>query len=433
VKTELKSAGLQFAAAAVLLVGGIAWLFPRVVMATAGEWPLPALSLTALVLAIVMASPWAFLRALLVVLGVALVVSWHRASLPSTSHCAGAALGCLAMVTVGSWAQTPRRLRAAMLAFLCGGLVIQLLGLGGTDLPQVVKEALRSTMSVFPPSMPLGLDGLDVHGTVNSNAVASAVLLVLPVAIVVVVFGRRQRIDWWTLLPAGIVVIVVGTGTLAVTLSRTAFVSVWLMAVGLLVHGMRSRLHRVIAGVIIVAPLLILPVRLASVTQEAAAWDAHLGWVSARGRSQIMGQALDRWKQSPWFGIGVNEFRNVYTPRPGDLAQEKDIAHAHNMVLQTALDVGIVGSVAYWGILASLWVRASQAAKGTSKTARAAAVGGAFSLIGVTLFGLADAVTLGAKVGTLQWIAGGLILAAWSIRVDQNDPADDVNADSRKP
>ena len=159
--------------------------------------------------------------------------------------------------------------------------------------------------------------------------------------------------------------------------------------------------------------------------------DVNNGWVSARGRAQIMSQALDRLQQSPWLGIGLNEFRHVYAPRAGDLPQGEDVVHVHNMVVQTALDIGLVGSAAYWGILIVLWVRASQAARAVSTVARTAAVGSAFALVAVNLFGLTDAVTLGSKVGTLQWAAGGLILAAWQIRYVSSDPGNDVPAASR--
>ena len=39
-------------------------------------------------------------------------------------------------------------------------------------------------------------------------------------------------------------------------------------------------------------------------------------------------------------------------------------------------------------------------------------MGSGLALVAVTLFGLADAVPLGAKIGILQWAAAGLILAA---------------------
>jgi O-antigen ligase len=204
--------------------------------------------------------------------------------------------------------------------------------------------------------------------------------------------------------------------TLVLSHSRTAAIAVWLIAIGLLVRGMRHWLARLIAGIVVVAPVLLLAGRMPFLTHEVAMRDANNSWVSARGRAQIIDQALDRLKESPWVGVGLNEFRHLYAPRPGDLPQGEDIAHVHNIVLQTALDIGIVGSAAYWGVLVFLWVRASQAARGTSSLARAAAVGAALSIVAATLFGLTDAVPLGSKVGTMQWAAGGLILAAWQLR-----------------
>jgi O-antigen ligase len=432
VKIEPKGSPLLLAALSVWIAGGLAWIFPRVASARAGEWLTPGLACAALVLTVVMAWPWRLLRVPLLTLALMLVVSWNHGSATSTSHFAGASLGCLAMVTVGAWAQTPWRLRMAMLVFLCSGAAILLVGLAGAAIPPPVRSALTYLPAKLP-SIRLGLAGLDKRGEVNPNALASVVLLVLPLAIAVTVHGRRRRIDRWTLLPAAVAVVAVGTMTLGMTLSRTALIAVWLMALGLLVRGMRSPLHRLVAGAIVLAPLLILTARLAFViTQDEAYIDAQYGWVSARSRTQIQGQALDMWRQSPWLGIGLNEFRHEYAARPGDIPQEADIAHAHNIVLQTALDIGLVGSLAYWTVLGVLWVRASQAAGGRSKTARAAAIGGAFSLIGVTLFGLTDAVPLGAKIGTLQWIAGGLILASWHVRLAPSDADDDTAADSRK-
>jgi hypothetical protein len=48
------------------------------------------------------------------------------------------------------------------------------------------------------------------------------------------------------------------------------------------------------------------------------------------------------------------------------------------------------------------------------------------------LFGLTDPVTVGSKVSTLQWAAGGLILAAWEIHNVSNDAGDAVAATSGK-
>jgi hypothetical protein len=94
------------------------------------------------------------------------------------------------------------------------------------------------------------------------------------------------------------------------------------------------------------------------------------------------------------------------------------LPHSHNMFLQTALDVGLVGLAAYCAVLGFLLIRANQAVWGPLRLARSAAVGAAFSLAAVSAFGLADAVTLGSKVGMIQWMAGGLILGAWRTQLE---------------
>jgi O-antigen ligase len=264
----------------------------------------------------------------------------------------------------------------------------------------------------------LGLEGLGPDGKVNSNALAAAVLLAIPVGASVLLLGMRDKEIGWQVVAAAAAVVALGMLALVLSHSRTAAIAVWLIAVGVLVRGVRRWVPRVIAGIVVVTPMLLVMGRLPFLTQEVALRDANNQWVSARSRVEIIEQGLDRLKDSPWVGVGLNEFRHLYAPRPGDLPQAREVAHVHNVVLQTALDIGIIGSAAYWCLLAFLWVRANKAARGLSNVGRVAAVGGALSLVAATLFGLTDAVPLGSKVGTLQWAAAGLILAAWQLRFD---------------
>jgi putative inorganic carbon (HCO3(-)) transporter len=413
-KTELKGTAVLVAAAAVFMAGCLAWAFPRAVAAFTGDWLLPVLSLTALVLTLALAWPWPLLRGLLLALAILLALSWNRASASSTSHFAGAALGLLLMAGLSRSVTTLRHLRLALLLFVSAGAFMVAVGLAGSGLRP--GKLLDTAGSEKLPSIKLGLAGLGPGGDVNSNALAAAVLLVLPVGLAVLALATRARVDGWALRAASVTAVLLGSVALVLSHSRTAAIAVWLIAVGLLVRGMRPWLARVIAGAIVVGPVVLLAGRLPFLTHEVAMRDANNSWVSAQGRAQIMGRALEQLKESPWIGIGLNEFRHVYAPRPGDLPQDEDIAHVHNIVLQTALDIGVLGSAAYWGVLIVLWTRASQAARGTSSLARAAAVGAALSIVAATLFGLTDAVPLGSKVGTMQWAAGGLILAAWQLR-----------------
>jgi len=88
-----------------------------------------------------------------------------------------------------------------------------------------------------------------------------------------------------------------------------------------------------------------------------------------------------------------------------------DIAHAHNIFLQTALDVGLPGLVAYLVLLIVAGVVCWQCARQGHGLVRWMALGLAAGLVGLHVYGLADAVALGAKPGVAFWMALGLIAA----------------------
>ena len=245
-------------------------------------------------------------------------------------------------------------------------------------------------------------------------AVVAAVLLIAPLGVSVLALRTDEKTNSPVLRLMALTVVVIGSVTLAICDSRSAWIAIWLILVGLLVKGIRSWLARTVVGAIVVAPLFVAIGGMLFSSQADFIWKAGSVWSSGRGRILIATQAIERWKESPWLGIGLNEFRAVYKHEGAGPAG--DVAHAHNMVLQTALDVGVLGSAAYWGVLALLLVRATQAAKRQSGLCRSAAVGSALSLVAISLFGLSDAVPIGCKVGTLQWMAGGLILAAWRMQ-----------------
>jgi O-antigen ligase len=395
---------LLIAAAPVLVAGSLAWVFPREAAAFAGPRTLPILSLVSLLVALGLAIEWRVLGGLLLVLAITLVIGWNPSSSTSTTHFAGACLGLLAMLTIGRMADTPGRLKLAMMAFLGAGTAVLLLGLAGTSAATRTSQVV--TLPSKLPTLQLGLVGLEASGSTNPNALAAAALLVAPLGIFALLLRTGEKTDWLGLLPIALASVVTAAMTLAFCRSRSAWIAVWLILVGLLVGGMRSWLSRVVVCVLVVAPLVVATSSVMVLSQEEFQKAAGNWWSSTRSRVPIMTQGLERLKEAPWFGIGLNEFRATYNTEAGD------VAHAHNIFLQTALDVGAVGSAAYWGVLTFLLVLAAQAARGLSKGSRSAAIGSAVSIMAVTLFGLLDAVPIGSKIGMFQWMAGGLILAA---------------------
>lgn len=389
----------------VLAAGLVAWVFPREAGAAVGAWFLPALSIAAVLIALrLAATAWRLLAVPVGGLAVLLFIGWNPASATSTSHLAGVCLGLLAMGVTAHEAAAPGRLRLAAAGVLAAGTATVLLGLAGAG---SALARLGSVVPVTLPTQPLGLAGLPRGGEVNENALAAAALLVAPLGIAIMLSRVGSRLDSLALKALALTTVAGAAVALAVSHSRSAWMAVWLTLVGLLVYGVRSRVIRAVAGAALVAPLLALLVLALSMNQRAVQDAAVSAWSSMHSRGPIITQGWERLRESPWVGIGLNEFRAVYYPR------EQPVPHAHNIVLQTALDVGVVGSAAYWGLLAMLLLRARQATTTAAPLAAAVAAGSAAALVASTLFGVVDAVPLGAKIGLFQWVAAGLILAAW--------------------
>jgi len=322
---------------------------------------------------------------------------------------------------MGRLVDTPQRLRSALLVSLGGGLVVLALGLAAANVPESRLSNLL-VRSKLPP-VSLGLPGMDSSGRVNPNALAAAALLVTSIGLSVLLLGSDDKRDRLILQPLGLVVSLAGIVALAVSHSRSAALAVWLTLVVLLVRGLNSWGPRLLVGALIVT----LPAAAIGFLLANSAHDFHVKvdevWKTVDHRMSIMRSGIDLLAGSPWFGIGLNEFRHVYTsPAPIELP------HVHNVFLQTALDIGIIGLGAYCGVLGFLLVTADRVARRSRKLCRSAALGGALSLITVTLFGIGDAVALGAKVGMLQWMAAGLILGAW--RTQGSGPEGTIDASS---
>jgi len=402
----------------VLGAGLMAWVFPATADATVGAWALPVLATMAAVLSVVQASRWPMLRLGLGLFTLALVMGWQRDASASTVHFAGACLGMLMMTTVATSLTTLRRLVAGVVAFLALGSAVHLIGVASLADWRHYDSWLVLAATLIGVDIPpltgvteLGLAGV-ASGGVNPNALAAVVLLFAPLAMVLLWEWRVQHTARVAVVAAATLAAVSGVLTLAITSSRMAAVTVWVLLIGVLAYGRQTWQVRILVGGLVVCPVLVVSLAPTLVDRDVFAVGAASAWDSANARRVVMGQGVDALSASPWLGIGINSFRSVYRAPVGAPAEPAP-AHAHNIYLQTALDVGVFGAAVYWSMVVG-WFRRAFMTTGPPQ-ARAIAVGAAVSLLAIHLFGLGDAVALGAKVGLLQWILAGFILAAAEI------------------
>jgi putative inorganic carbon (HCO3(-)) transporter len=118
--------------------------------------------------------------------------------------------------------------------------------------------------------------------------------------------------------------------------------------------------------------------------------------------------------------MGLGSFREASRRLyPMNVVPTVDIAHAHNVFLQVALDAGIPGMIAYIAILIHVlgmgWAVASR-----SPGRRAWLIGLLAAIVGLHVYGLGDALAPGAKPGLLYWWVLGAITASYRAAQDQS-------------
>jgi len=143
-----------------------------------------------------------------------------------------------------------------------------------------------------------------------------------------------------------------------------------------------------------------------------------LGTLEAR--IEIWSRALYGIQDFPFTGMGMNTFRTVvHVLYPlNRIGPDVEIGHAHNEFLQAALDLGIPGLIAFldlYMISFACLASTSRQIGQTSETGedrllnQALVLGLGGGLVAHLLYGMTDAVALGAKPGVLFWMLLGLV------------------------
>lgn len=304
---------------------------------------------------------------------------------------------------VAGWVSTPARFAAAISGFLLTGTGLALAGLLGTRWQD--KWPIIGPLVASWPTVVTGVPGAEAGA--NPNALGGALVLFLPAHVALL---------WWWLrarrtgdLPRALAPVWVGTllalsaSLVTVVLLATQSRGAWagLAAAGLLAAWVHSgwRLRLALA---------------AGVGATAWALRSLMSGPSFESRLEIWSRAWQALGDVWLTGMGLGTFRDVLPQlypvylTPADVP----IAHAHNQFLQTGLDVGVPGLAAYvvlWVVAAITIGRAWRAAPASGVRTVAAGLGA--GLTATLVFGLTDAIPLGAKVGVCFWLALALVAA----------------------
>ncbi len=359
---------------------------------------------------------------------------------------AGMMLGMGVFHVFVTYGRRARDYWSCVLVFGVTALGMVFLGILGTNW-SAKYSFLQSFTDRFFPRIFFELPG--VEKGFNANTLAGALLWVIPVfaALSLVAFVQQRGKDpsprrW--LVPAGWLLAEVTLFVMIVFLicqSRGAYLALAISGLVLIPmllprHGRRL----FVIGLIVFIPLIGIQVKQSgadALLDEVTGSDSTPRLVeyldTLGGRTLIWQKAILGIERFPLTGMGMNTFRYVMnTLEPKDpIYVGRDIGHAHDEFLQAALDLGIPGSIAlaalYLSALAMLrevWKRANEDPAGrirelpdafglTALSTRLLVVGLGGGLLAHFLFGLTDAIALGAKPGVLFWMLLALIVSLY--------------------
>ena len=338
----------------------------------------------------------------------------------------GLILGLAAFRAIVTAGRSPQSLDRAAAVFLLLGLALALVGLVGGYWANKIPGL--QTYLAYIPRLIEELPGAE-YG-IHPNELGGALILFLPVSLAAGL-GRRggrgggERLVRLAALGLSLFFVAV----LLLTQSRSA----WFGAVAglgamawiyLSLRAGRMAWARwlILGGLVLLGFGLLLagaqvaeePLQSTAAPSSSVVFDA----VSAGERSDPWGRALDAIAHFPITGSGLGTFRQIaylFGPVPLD-RPDVDIAHAHNVFLQVALDVGIPGLVAYMAMLGiTLWLCWRVARARTAVRYRWLALGILGSLVAFHVYGLTDTIAPGAKPGVAFWMLLALAVSVWSV------------------
>lgn len=335
----------------------------------------------------------------------------------------GLILGVAIFYAVANAIHSIRGVQFAAVALVLIDAAVVMLGLVGTDwsstklfsLPQVYGHLPKLIQGV-PRSL---------GGGFAPNGIGGTLIFLIPVLLSQLwsrpLKGSEEHsrpLQLWQVWhrPALALCLLLSAFTLVLTQSRGSFIGITVGLLALAAWHDRRALWAI--------PALALAVF--AVFESGRGWEliqfvlrVDAGARTVQGRMEIWQRALYMIQDFPYTGIGIGTFdkvANVLYPF-FLIGPDARVTHAHNELLQVAVDLGIPGLVAYVGLLSAFAFTAWRAYRALGDPwLRALIVGLACGMLAHQVFGLTDAFLLGTKPGVVMWVFMGVVAALYARR-----------------
>jgi putative inorganic carbon (HCO3(-)) transporter len=341
----------------------------------------------------------------------------------------GVILGAAFFYAVVNGVSTRRDLAwaAFWLAWVCAAIAVA--GLVGTDWAQArivslafVYDRLPHVIQGIPRSIAGGFARNGVGGTLTLTVPLLASLFLARASMFgqrVVASEAKQSPPGWRSLrfaprndtgaavwfPRVVVVaLVLSLITLALTQSRGAILGTVVGLLALAIWRERRFAWLILAGALGLI-ILISAGQGSALAEFLLRMDARNGTLASRW--EVWQRGIMMVRDFPFTGIGIGTYNVIaHSLYPFFIAAPDEVvAHAHNNLLQVAVDLGIPGLIAYLALLTGFVVCAARAYRSSKDNGVCALIAGlGFGMLAHQTFGLTDAFILGTKPGVLIWI-----------------------------
>jgi putative inorganic carbon (hco3(-)) transporter len=351
-----------------------------------------------------------------------LVTAFPEVTLPKAT---GLILGLAVFRYLVHMLHGPHQLRLAVVGLIVVGIVITLAGIVSVQWPEKVPFITQTFRFSIPRllELPGGKESGISANQFGGTLVLFFSLLLSGILSVLQTRGKIVRLVFLGVSDVAVLLLIL------LTQSRSA----WLGTVfgGLLVLALwgafsATRTWRYVLWGICLLTLVVMaggtwwigPERMQQLWQEPAGMTA-LGNLGTLGfRQEVWRWALVATQDFPFTGCGLGTFREVVRLLyPLNVSPDYDIAHAHNIFLQVALDLGFPGLIAYLALLGIAAYVGLRVARRVPEW-RGLALGLVGALGCLHIYGLLDALAPGSKTAIVFWVALGLLAALEQMAVD---------------
>ncbi len=333
-----------------------------------------------------------------------------------------------------TWVRSARRFWIAFTGLAIVGALVATLGLLGSQFMAYRFTPLKAIVEFLPRLPDAWLRALGAAERIHPNEIGGVLILVLPSLIGMLLWTnfnvRESASGRLRSLTTPQVVFCVAAAELSIfylilsvsrgVLAALGVALLWLLTQRNLRLGVSALL---VCAVFMAGALTFLPPQFVGSLFFSDLTMPQ--WFAMPTRFAIWEQGIELWRASPWLGIGLGAFPYAFHDRVLNLPfyAATFVPHAHNLYLQAALDLGLVGAVSYVVLLAGAGLVAYRVGRqlGSGPTA-GVAYGLAAGVLAFGLYGLLDTITVTSRAAPLVWFVIALATATRRLARPSLDP-----------